>query len=43
MGSDPKIRRILCQRLLQLRHENNLTQAELSSLSQGLRMNLFVN
>ena len=33
MGSDPKIRRILCQRLLQLRHENNLTQAELSSLS----------
>lgn len=33
MGSDPKIRRTLCQRLLQLRHENNLTQAELSSLS----------
>lgn len=33
MGSDPKIRRILCQRLLQLRHENNLSQAELSSLS----------
>ncbi len=33
MGSDPKIRNILCQRLLQLRHENNLTQAELSGLS----------
>lgn len=33
MGSDPKIRNILCQRLLQLRHENNLTQAEFSGLS----------
>ena len=43
MGSDPKIRRILCQRLLQLRHENNLTQAELSSAIPQPVLSLYEN
>lgn len=30
---DPKIRRVLCARLLRLRRDNNLTQAELSNMS----------